>query len=317
MNKTNFQYYFAAAWIIGTVLYCIFIIPKCDHIIYSHLATVLFFLSIIVVPFFVPDNCKAIIIAPIISFLITSLYSSFYLDMRLKEGPTFITKFYIVNNQLVKSGDGKGGKPTINVYGYYKIGGQTINNTLVTSKYHTNNWEYVKYLLGDCPSHLYSYKENPTIYDIEIINDFAFLEHDSIYSYYDYSFKRTDFVYHHVGYYVLYKALCDIVSITDSTALLSFYDVLGRNHFVKYSVNGFQNIPDTFLIYRNVNEKLDSVWHVCDPEVNTPENRAKISDYGYIFHYDVYSKEEIETQCPQIKNYVEQYKKRNQANQPF
>ncbi|MBR2887190.1 MAG: hypothetical protein IKB95_03105 [Bacteroidales bacterium] len=60
-----------------------------------------------------------------------------------------------------------------------------------------------------------------------------------------------------------------------------------------------------------LNEKLDFVWHVCAPEVNTPENRAKISDYGYIFHYDVYSKQEIESQCPRIKEYVEQYKKRH------
>ena len=41
------------------------------------------------------------------------------------------------------------------------------------------------------------------------------------------------------------------------------------------------------------------------PGDNTPENRAKISDYGYIFHYDVYSKQTIETQCPRIKEYVD------------
>ena len=45
--------------------------------------------------------------------------------------------------------------------------------------------------------------------------------------------------------------------------------------------------------------------YVCLPELNTPENRAKINNYGYIFHHDIYSKEEIETQCPRIKQYVD------------
>lgn len=313
MNKRNFQYYFAALWLIGTTLYCIFIVPICNHMVYSKIATILFFLSILLVPFLIPDNCKAIIIAPIISVIITSLYSSHYLDMRLKNGPTLVTKFYIANNKLVRKGNlGKGGTLTINVQGYYKIGEQTINNTLVSDHYHTNNWEYVKYLLSDCPSHIYSYKENPTINDIDIINDFAFLENDSIYTYHNYSFKQPDLVYYQVGFNVLYNAVCDTSSIADSTALLSFNDVCGKNHSVKYSVKGYQNIPDTFLVYRNINEKIDTQWHVCAPEVNTPENRAKISDYGYIFHYDVYSRQEIESQCPRIKEYVEQYKKRKQ-----
>ncbi|MCQ2251447.1 MAG: hypothetical protein MJZ66_10110, partial [Bacteroidales bacterium] len=68
------------------------------------------------------------------------------------------------------------------------------------------------------------------------------------------------------------------------------------------------SVPDTFLVFRNINENIDDRFIVCAPEVNTPENWAKISDYGYIFHYDVYSKEEIESQCPQIRNYVEKYK---------
>ena len=143
------------------------------------------------------------------------------------------------------------------------------------------------------------------------IYDFAFYEGKDFYTYHDYSLRKPDLVYYKAGYNVLYNALCDTSAIADSTALLSFNDVCGKYHNVKYSVKGYPNIPDTFLIYRNINEKLDSVWHVCAPEVNTPENRAKISDYGYIFHYDVYSKQEIESQCPRIKEYVEQYKKRH------
>ena len=143
------------------------------------------------------------------------------------------------------------------------------------------------------------------------IHDFAFLDDTTFYTYHDFSLIKPDLVYYQVGYNVLYNAACDTSAIADNTVLLSFTDVLGKGQTVKYSVKGYPSIPDTFLVYRNVNEKLDSKWHVCAPEVNTPENRAKISDYGYIFHYDVYSKQEIESQCPRIRDYVEQYKKRH------
>ena len=142
------------------------------------------------------------------------------------------------------------------------------------------------------------------------IHGFGFYEGKNFYNYHDYSLKKTDLVYYKVGFYVIYNAVFGLVDIQDSKIMHCFNDVRGKYHNVKYSVKGYPNIPDTFLIYRNINEKRDSVWHVCAPEVNTPENRAKISDYGYIFHYDVYSKQEIESQCPRIKEYVEQYKNR-------
>ena len=146
---------------------------------------------------------------------------------------------------------------------------------------------------------------------LDKIHDFAFTDRNfEFYTYHDFSLIKPDLVYYQVGFNVVYNAICDTTTIIDSTAFLSFYDVLGKHHSVKYSVNGYPTIPDTFLVYRNVNEKIDTKWRVCAPEVNTPENRAKISDYGYIFHYDVCSKQEIESQCPQIKEYVEQYKKR-------
>ena len=147
-------------------------------------------------------------------------------------------------------------------------------------------------------------------YNYSKIYDFAFLDDTTFYTYHDFSLIKPDLVYYQVGYNVLYNAVCDTSAFADSTALLSFTDVVGKDQTVKYCVKGYQNIPDTFLVYRNINEKLDTKWHVCAPEVNTPENRAKISDYGYIFHYDVCSKQEIESQCPRIKDYVEQYKKR-------
>lgn len=144
------------------------------------------------------------------------------------------------------------------------------------------------------------------------IHDFAFSGPNyEFFTYHDFSFQKPDFVYYKVGYNVIYNAVGGLVDKQDSTLMLCFNDVCGKYQKVKYSVKGYYTIPDTFLIYRNVNEKLDTKWHVCAPEINTPENRAKISDYGYIFHYDICSKQEIESQCPQIKNYVEKYKERN------
>ena len=150
--------------------------------------------------------------------------------------------------------------------------------------------------------------------DIAKFCDFAFIEDDYRYTYHDYSLKQPDLVYYKVGYNVVYKATCDTSDISDNTALFRFSDISGKSHIVEYPIKVVEPVPETLLVYKNINEKIDDRILVCAPEVNTPENRAKISDYGYIFHYDVYSKQEIESQCPRIREYVEQYKKRMSDN---
>ena len=155
----------------------------------------------------------------------------------------------------------------------------------------------------------------PDSCNLSKIHDFAFTGPNfEFFTYHDYSLLKPDFVYYKVGFNVIYNAVGGLVDKQDSTLMLCFNDVCGQYQNVKYSVKGYPTIPDTFLIYRNINEKIDTQWHICAPEVNTPENRAKISDYGYIFHYDVCSKHEIESQCPRIRDYVEQYKKRMSDN---
>ena len=145
--------------------------------------------------------------------------------------------------------------------------------------------------------------------DFELINDFAFLEKEKLYSYHDYSLKKPDLVYYNVGFNILQKAHSKIIN--DSTAYLYFTQIDNTEKVLSFNINNYEEVPDTFLVYKNINDKFGDKWRVCAPEVNTPENRAKISDYGYIFHYDVYSKHEIESQCPRIRDYVEQYKKRH------
>jgi len=153
----------------------------------------------------------------------------------------------------------------------------------------------------ECSSPVFKEYKDTTKYSQ--IYDFAFLDDTTFYTYHDFSLIKPDFVYYQEGFNVVYKATFD-------GNYLHFFDVCEKNRKVKYSINtgSITNVPDTFLVYRNVNEKINDRFIVCAPEINTPENWSKISDYGYIFHYDIYSKEEIETQCPQIKNYVEKYK---------
>lgn len=65
-------------------------------------------------------------------------------------------------------------------------------------------------------------------------------------------------------------------SLTFSQYTLSGHDFLGIGA-------AYQNeVWDIAAFYGHLRK-------ACAPEVNTPENRAKISDYGYIFHYDVYT----------------------------
>lgn len=213
-------------------------------------------------------------------------------------------------DELFNRYEAKASEPTNGARVHYKYKDNIRHGELFPYYNYTGtNTPYVRVYV-DCHNFKLKEYEYRYRYHYPHIHDFAFLDDTTFYTYHDFSLIKPDLVYYQVGFNVLYNAVCDTSAIADSTAFLSFDDVCGKNQIVKYSVKGYPTIPDTFLIYRNVNEKIDSVWHVCAPEVNTPENRAKISDYGYIFHYDVYSKQEIESQCPRIKEYVEQYKKR-------
>lgn len=191
-------------------------------------------------------------------------------------------------------------------------------NTDIRFKYHKSYktktiYKLYKYKKGtkifvihpvECSNPVFKEYKDTTKYSQ--IYDFAFLDDTTFYTYHDFSLIKPDFVYYQEGFNVVYKATFD-------GNYLHFFDVCEKNRKVKYSINNgsITNVPDTFLVYRNVNEKINDRFIVCAPEINTPENWSKISDYGYIFHYDIYSKAEIETQCPQIKNYVEKFKERN------
>ena len=311
INKNNFHIYYAVVWVIVAIILIRYLLLKCDYDYYLFsliIIAIAFGISMFVLPFFFDKN-KGFILGPVFSLIVCPFFAAPIVRDQLYNGPSFICKFNITDYKIHK-----GKNPTLYGIGYYQIGEhQYYENIIMPSQ--NSKWIYSIFNFK-CHSGLSIYKAQPSERDIGIIQDYAFVENDSIYTYHNYSLKQPDLVYYQVGFYVLYNAVCDTSSIADSTALLSFNDVCGKNHSVNYSVKGYQNIPDTFLVYRNINEKIDTQWHVCAPEVNTPENRAKISDYGYIFHYDVYSKQEIESQCPRIRDYVEQYKKRMTPNSP-
>ena len=122
-------------------------------------------------------------------------------------------------------------------------------------------------------------------------------------------------VFNHFGYEILYKSVPVNVSPTDSTVVLQLKDLQGHDKQLKYRLSNLSSIPDTFLVFKNINDSISTHYTVCTPEINTPTNWAKIDGYGYLFGYDeVYSKQEIESQCPRIREYVEQYKKQMSDN---
>ncbi|MCQ2975036.1 MAG: hypothetical protein MJ211_09515 [Bacteroidales bacterium] len=159
----------------------------------------------------------------------------------------------------------------------------------------------------DCPAnHKIEYYLVDNYTDFELIKDFAFLENEKLYTYHDYSLLKPDLVYYNVGYNIVYKSVKE--KVNDSIINLSFTEIDGTPKKVSFKPNYDISNIDTFLVFKNINEKFEDIWHVCSQDINTHENWEKITDYGYIFHYDVYSKNEIEDSCSQIRNYVLKYK---------
>ena len=307
INKNNFQYYYFIILIICSILYGIYITPLCNDEIYLLIYIIIFVISILVLPWFFRDNCFGIIMGAIISpFIIGYYYSKVEYDKAMI-GPSIIFRFHI--SSVLRYGHGKGFSQ---IYGYRIIGKDSIKLQMNGFGVNTNNkkWIYVIYNFK-CITNLREYIPKPSESNISFIQDFAFVENDSMYTYHDYSIKQPDLVYYQTGFNVVYKAVRESINESDTTANICFTDVCGKYQAIRCKTTKYEIIPDTFLVYKNVNEEIDDRFMVCAKEINTPENWSKISDYGYIFHYDIYRKEEIETQCPQIKNYVEKFKERN------
>ncbi len=115
------------------------------------------------------------------------------------------------------------------------------------------------------------------------------------------------------GVNLVYKAEIVENLSTDSYVKLKFLDCTFCDRFVTYekSKKIFRRDCDTLLLYENTNNLVGEHVTVCSMQINNRKNRAKISDYGYIFGFDIYSKEEIENNYPQIKKYVEKYANEN------
>lgn len=246
-----------------------------------------------------------IILIPLMSLILDVLFLSKLDTIHLNDGPSIVKKCKVTKVYLTHSNHLYIWKTDF----VAMINNDTIKKGTITfqSKKVGNN--ILCYWNLDCPTNVdieYYMVKNYT--DFDLINDFGFIENENLYSYHDYSLKKPDLVYYNVGFNILHKSYSKIIN--DTTAYLYFTQLDNTEKYLSLNIKNYKEIPDTFLVYKNINDKFGDKWCVCAPEVNTPENCAKISDYGYIFHYDVYSKEEIESQCPQIKNYVEQYKKR-------
>lgn len=231
----------------------------------------------------------------------------------MEKGPTIITKFHITK------GVAESGRYGTNYvyYGHFQIGDKNFGEYFDDKdKYYLKfkeklklkkSWTYVMYNL-DCtrPVKLYRYP-NPKQEDIAKVHDFAFLENDTLFTYHDYALRRPDFVHGTVGFNLVYKASCRRYKDADSVVRLYFVDQNYNEEILWYRLRRNDVFSDTLLVYRNLldDNSYKPTLYVCLPELNTPENRAKIKRYGYIFHHDICSKEDIETQCHRIKEYVD------------
>lgn len=311
--KTKRDYYHCfkgVVFLVCAVLYCIFIVPICHHSVYSLWCGIVWLVCWVVGAIMNRDNIGGVIIAfcGIVALGICTLYEIHNDKAMVLKGPSIITKYHITKVSWNKS------------LGYYALGyfyiGRRKYQEDFTHKFDyvylmrprrepKGKWSYIMYKL-DCEMPILCYAEDPTEEDISKIQDFAFVENDTGYSYHTYALKNPNLVYHYVGLNLVYKASCQWYYPPDSIVLLHYTDQNDNNKVLKYQLKHNEIFSDTLLVYRNFsdNDTADSTAYVCVSELNTPENYAKISDYGYIFHYNIYSKEEIETQCPSIKELV-------------
>ncbi len=301
-------------FIVAAVLYCIFIVPICNHTVHAMWCFVAWLLAVAFL-FAVGDKFITIpekyskysggaldAVGLVVALLICFFYEFYYEGVRIDNGPTLIAKYHITK---VKSE-----KRRYVSCGYFKIGRQNYMDdykySLQSLSKPKGKWSYIMYLL-DCEEPLHWYQKDPTENKIALIHDFAFMENGTLFTYHDYALKKPDLVYSYVGFYLVYKASCSRYSTSDSLVQLCYHDKNDKLWVLKYKMNRNDVFADTMLVYKNIADKQfnDYNFYVCLPELNTPENRAKINKYGYIFHHDIYSKEDIETQCPRIKEYVD------------
>ena len=315
-NKEDYYHLITGAvFVLCAVPYCKYIVPICHHttqgmfclMVWVLLAAFLFMVwdKMIVLPekYLKYFSGAGVVVGWFATLGICFFYDIHYDATRVYNGPALIAKYRITKIEAQRG--------WYESFGYFKIGRQKYKDdfkyVLKTSGKPKGKWSYSIYLLGDCERPMYCYRLNPKEEDIALIHDFAFMENDSLYSYHDYALKKPDLVYNYVGFYLVYKAKCYWDNASDSIVRMYYHDKNGKWCGLKYKMNRNDVFADTMLVYANVATGyfVDMNFYVCLPELNTPENRAKINNYGYIFHHDIYSKEEIETQCPRIKQYVD------------
>ncbi|MCQ2975285.1 MAG: hypothetical protein MJ211_10825 [Bacteroidales bacterium] len=231
-------------------------------------------------------------------------YDNLFFNNKIIVGPSIIKKAYVYKIHYSSNGRGSTSKiPFVS----FKIGNKTFERIMDNGDhYKENTYHYIYWNIECAKEKTLGFYNIPNLpYDFKL-TDPSFTENGKFYTYHDYSLLKPDLVYYNVGFNIMYKSTKHIVN--DSVINLHFAELDGTLRKVSYKPNYDISEIDTFLVFKNINEKFEDTWHVCAPDINTPENWAKISDYGYIFHYDIYSRYEIEDSCQQIRNYVLKYK---------
>jgi hypothetical protein len=248
MEKKRLEIIVDAVWMIATVLYCVFVIPMCEH---STLRTIAMF-ALLVYTFvrflcFSESSSWKIVIVPLLSMFGTMFCSVTYKHNRLESGPTVITQFYITTQETYHISRGR---DRIKVIGNYAFGNNKVEKSFIVDDALKCDWTYV-WINIDCPKNIELYTEEPTGEQMLTIRDFAFVEDDTVFTYHDYTLKRPDVVHNTVGINLVYKAWRSQTNLSDSTVTVNFKDVAFRNTEFKVKLDDLAVIPDTFLISHN------------------------------------------------------------------
>ena len=272
----------------------------CRTIIILEFILILVFISRFRKRYDIYDICLSFLFCfAVLNFIMNKVYSMFFYSY-IKSEFYQLQSGKIINKNYIRGGS----TITVSVVDnnilipVKKIGEYTIGTYLVYGLCEKYNYYWIESLNSTHDTYLkYLF---PKIY---VHNQY----NDSITRQYIEKYLQND------GVNLVYKAKITENEPTKSNVLLEFWDCTNSSRNVSYnkSNNFMKRDCDTLLIYENTNNIVGEHVTVCSMNINNFKNRAKISDYGYIWDYDIYSKEEIEDNYPQIKNYVEKFKERN------
>lgn len=292
----------------------------CRTIIILEFILILVFISRFCKRYDIYDICLSFLFCfAVLNFIMNKVYSKFFYD-KIKYESHQLQSGKIINRNYIRGGssitlslvDREVFVPIKDRIEKYEIGSNIVFGKC--KKYHYNWIEYLTLTNDTCIKYLFPKKYVKGKCCDSINNQFIenFFKEKGIYVIYKANVIESDKNF--LNLKLQFKNyLSDYIIVSykrknrnySSTPHITFFELYSNK---EKSISKERN--DTLLLYENIDKEIDCKY-IVDENINTPENWAKITDYGYIFNSDVYAKEEIENYYPQIKQYVEKFKERN------